>query len=118
METETAALTRELEGVAALYTSELAVVEVGRAVRRIGGDEEGYEQAERVLDACVHVEVDDEIKRNAARSETALATLDVIHLESARSIRTLLDAFVTYDLRLAAAARAAGFTAISPGRDS
>jgi predicted nucleic acid-binding protein len=118
VESETDALIRELGDVETLYTSELAVVEVGRAVRRIAGDERGYEHSQWVLDGCVEVELDDGIKHKAARSETSLATLDAIHLESALSIRTLVDAFITYDLQLAAAARMAGLPVTSPGRDS
>lgn len=117
-EPETAALSHGLVGFQALYTSELSVVEVGRAVRRVTGDERGYEQSQRVLDACAHVELDDAIKHNASRSKTALATLDAIHLESALSIQELVDAFVTYDRALEAAARDAGFTVVSPGRNS
>jgi predicted nucleic acid-binding protein len=43
-----------------------------------------------------------------------LRTLDAIHLASALAIRDELEAFVTYDSRLADAARSAGLSVISP----
>ncbi len=44
-----------------------------------------------------------------------LRTLDAIHLASALDMGADLEAFVTYDARLAAAARDAGLTVVSPG---
>jgi uncharacterized protein len=44
-----------------------------------------------------------------------LRTLDAIHLAAAASMRGTLAAFVTYDKKLAAAARQAGLPALSPG---
>jgi predicted nucleic acid-binding protein len=114
-EAETPDLRRALDPVDAIYTSELAPVEVARAVRRVAGDDRGFDKAEQVLGGCIQIELDESIKRSAARSLTALATLDAIHLESALSLRALLDEFVTYDHRLATAARNAGLDVRSPG---
>lgn len=44
-----------------------------------------------------------------------LRTLDAIHLASAAELGTDLKAFVTYDGRLAAAARSAGLPVVRPG---
>jgi predicted nucleic acid-binding protein len=117
VEAETPDLRRALDPIDAIYTSELASIEVARAVRRMAGDDRGFDKAEQVLGGCIHIELDEHIKRSAAHSRTALATLDAIHLASALSLRGLLDEFVTYDRRLAVAARTAGLTVVSPGRD-
>lgn len=44
-----------------------------------------------------------------------LRSLDAIHLASALSMGSELDALITYDVRLADAARAAGLTVVTPG---
>jgi predicted nucleic acid-binding protein len=43
-----------------------------------------------------------------------LRTLDALHLATAATIRAEIDAFLTYDKRLADAATAAGFTVATP----
>jgi predicted nucleic acid-binding protein len=43
-----------------------------------------------------------------------LRSVDAIHLASALAIRDELAALVTYDIRLAEAARAAGLTVLAP----
>ena len=80
-ERETAALTSELRDVECVYTSELARIEIGRAIRRIAGDDRAHETGEQLLDGCLEVQLDADIRRAAARSTTALATLDAVHLE-------------------------------------
>lgn len=50
----------------------------------------------------------------AALSPPALRALDAIHPASAMSIGVDLDALITYDVRLADAARAAGLTVVAP----
>jgi predicted nucleic acid-binding protein len=114
-ERETAALTSELRDVERIYTSELARIEIGRAMRRIAGDDRAHETGEQLLDGCLEVQLDADIRRAAAWSPTALATLDAVHLESARSVRAVVDSFVTYDRQLAVAALDAGFDVRSPG---
>ena len=53
-------------------------------------------------------------ERAAAVRPPGLRTLDAIHLATALELGADLDAFVTYDDRLAAAARALGLPVVSP----
>jgi predicted nucleic acid-binding protein len=50
----------------------------------------------------------------ATLEPAALRTLDAIHLASAMALTDELDAFVTYDDRLADAARSAGLPVVRP----
>lgn len=62
------------------------------------------------------IAIDAEVVRLAARvPPPVLRSLDAIHLATALRIRDDVGAFFTYDLRLAAAARAHGFDVRSPG---
>ena len=64
------------------------------------------------------VDVDPALVRIAsAVSPVGLRTLDAIHLASAIALGSALEAFVTYDRRLAKAAREAGLPVASPGVD-
>jgi predicted nucleic acid-binding protein len=90
--------------------SELAIVEVTRAARRLEAD------ASAVLDECDVVLLDAEILRAAAVLDpTALRTLDAIHLATALSLPASPDTFVAYDERLLEAARLHGLDAAAPG---
>ena len=51
----------------------------------------------------------------AAIAPSAIRTLDAIHLATALALMPELDAFVTYDDRLADAARALGLPVVRPG---
>lgn len=107
-------------------TSELALAEVLRVVRRNNHDDRGVlvdpdrlaaelAAAQDVLDGMALVTLDrDTLLRAAALDDPVVRTLDAIHLVSglewpARSVE-----FVTYDRRLAAAASGAGMSAVSP----
>jgi len=69
-----------------------------------------------LLDDLVIVGLEPEIAAAAATIEPAtLRTLDAIHLASAAALGADLEAFVTYDRRLAEAARALGMPVVSPG---
>jgi predicted nucleic acid-binding protein len=69
-----------------------------------------------VLETVVLQDLEPAIIERAARLEpSSLRTLDAIHLASALGMGVDLEAFVTYDARLAAAARGAGLTVVSPG---
>jgi predicted nucleic acid-binding protein len=57
------------------------------------------------------------IERASIIEPPRLRTLDAIHLASAMELGGDLDALVTYDVKLAAAARAAGLPVESPGKD-
>lgn len=96
-----------------VVSSALAWTEVVRAVRRSGGRPA---RAEAVLERIALVPIDDGIIRSASRLlPTALRTLDAIHLATALSLEADLAALVTYDERLAGAARGAGLEVRAPG---
>lgn len=94
-------------------SSVLLRVELGRAVARrpvvdIGVIALALDQISLLdLDAAV-------IARASTIGPPELRTLDAIHLASALELGPELEALVTYDARLAAAARAAGLSVVSP----
>jgi len=117
-EAESDALRRDLAGYRDRLTSRLATVEVPRAIARRGPESVAAagDAVERTLETVTVIELDDDVASVAAGLEPArLRSLDAIHLASALVIRDELSAFVTYDTRLAAAARAAGLTVEMPG---
>jgi predicted nucleic acid-binding protein len=92
-------------------TSRIGLVETRRVVKRVGGD---MTRASEVLASVGPIELDAAIAASAAAVDpSTLKTLDAIHLASALALYAV-DAFVTYDERLAVAARAAGLTVASP----
>jgi predicted nucleic acid-binding protein len=94
--------------------SSLVVVELGRALGRRRGLDASI--AFNVLDRLVLVDVDRRIlERAAGLAPAELRSLDAIHIASAIEVRDDIEAIVTYDARLAAAARVHGFTAVAPG---
>jgi predicted nucleic acid-binding protein len=69
-----------------------------------------------ILGSIGVVELDEDIARVAAAMGPAtLRTLDALHLATAAALASDLDAFVTYDDRLAEAARAIGLPVLRPG---
>jgi uncharacterized protein len=73
------------------------------------------EAVEAVLAGIELIELDDPIARAAGEMHPAsLRSLDAIHLASALALGDELAAFVTYDARLADAARSAGLPVIAP----
>ncbi len=99
---------------ATLVSSDLLEVELRRLAVR-----EGLEQAHvsRLLDGVALVALDRSIYRNAGFLPIPhLRTLDALHLEAA--IRLDVDAVLTYDHRLADAARSVGLEVIAPGNSA
>jgi predicted nucleic acid-binding protein len=95
-------------------TSRIGDVEVRRAVARLA--EADVARLERVLDTLSLIELDASLARTAGgRLPAGFRTLDAIHVASAQSVASQLEAFVTYDRRLADAAAAAGITVATPG---
>lgn len=95
-------------------SSALARVEVVRAVRPLG--DEAVQRARAILHRLYLLRVDDELLEDASNLKPVLLrSLDAIHLAAAWSMRGSITAFVTYDLRLGAAAVHQGFTVIAPG---
>jgi len=97
-----------------LMTCELAVAEVLRAVRRVDGD---VEVALAHLDALDQLVMDRDLMLEAGKVGPAgIRTLDAIHLTAAVAAGDELAAVVTYDDRMAKAARGLGVETLAPGR--
>ena len=97
-----------------LATSRVSVVEVGKAVARVdpAADVGG------VLALFAFVDLDSDLASLAARTGPAsLRALDAIHVAAALRLGPEVDAFVTYDMRQAEVAAAAGLRVVAPGRD-
>jgi predicted nucleic acid-binding protein len=106
-----------------LLSSELAVTEVPRAIRRAAAHDPALElellisRAGELLDAVALLPVDRAILAAAgALEEPVLRALDAIHLAAAIDLSPI-DAFVSYDERQSAAARLAGLRTVDPGAD-
>jgi predicted nucleic acid-binding protein len=119
-EPETDAL-RSFLADADLLSSELALTELPRAIRRAAADDPALElellisRAGELLDAVALLPVDRAILAAAgALDEPALRALDAIHLAAAIDLSPI-DAFVSYDERQSAAARLAGLRTVDPG---
>ncbi|MBU4215755.1 MAG: type II toxin-antitoxin system VapC family toxin [Actinobacteria bacterium] len=114
VETETAGLhtwitTHEREPV----SCDLARTELLRAVRR--GAPDRVVQARTVLDSITLMTVTTAIFEQAGRLDpTLLRSLDALQLAAALSLGDDLEGLVTYDDRLAEAARANGVAVLSP----
>lgn len=92
--------------------SRVGIIEVNRAAAR-----SWYDRAHlnAILESVEVVELNAEIARLASTVGPALLrTLDAIHLASSLTLVAGLDAFVTYDHRLADAARAVGLPVVIP----
>jgi predicted nucleic acid-binding protein len=95
-----------------VVTSRIGVIETSRASRRTEHDPE---RLRRVLDSIAVIECDAAIAdRAAAVAPPSVRTLDAIHVATALALGRTLDAFVTYDERLAEAAREAGLPVVMP----
>lgn len=93
-------------------TSLVGIIETRRAVARRAHD---ALHLERILGSVEVVGVTPRIgERAAAIAPATVRTLDAIHLATALAAMPDLDAFVTYDDRLAEAARALGLPVVSP----
>lgn len=112
-EPESAALARRLSGQL-LVGSALLVPEVSRAVRRVLGRTQDVLLAE-VLDLVDLVAVDRSVLAAAADlAPPSLRTLEAVHLASALMLGDRVDAVISYDDRLLAAARTAGLPVEQP----
>ena len=114
-EPESEALRRFLVAHEERVASGLVRVEVLRALRRThGGSPATLRRAEQVLEGIALVAVDEPILRDAAAvGPDRLRSLDAVHLATALSLDEL-EALVTYDVRLGAAAVQAGVDVASP----
>ncbi|HET9173347.1 MAG TPA: type II toxin-antitoxin system VapC family toxin [Actinospica sp.] len=107
--------TREHES---LVSSVLLEIELERALRRV--DPAALVRIPRILSGISRVELNAAVRATAgAYQDPLLRSLDAIHLATAQTIAastgTEISAFVTYDKRLIAAARAVGVHVEHPG---
>ncbi len=117
-EPETDALAAALSAEVRLVASEIAEVELLRALRRRGGDA-AAERAGRGLESVRLLPLSRHIRRRACELEPAtLRALDAIHLASALHLGELLGAVYAYDTRLIEAARGLGLRVLAPGLTS
>lgn len=95
-----------------VVTSRVGIVETRRAAARVPHDREALRV---LLASVVVVELDQRVaERAAVVGPTLLRALDAIHLATALEFGVGLGAFVTYDDRLAAAARELGLPVVRP----
>lgn len=112
-EPESTALRRYLSRRQPLVSSALARTEVARALMPSGA--EAVARGQEVLRRIELLRLNDQVLNDAGRLEPAeMRSLDAIHLASARQLGSSLRKLVTYDERMADAARAAGFSVASP----
>jgi uncharacterized protein len=115
-EPETSLLQAHLAHCEGLVVSHLATVECGRALRR-ATNKRVLQTFEQLLEAIYLVEITPAILDQAARlAPPNLRSLDAIHLATALSIDDPGLELLTYDQRLADAARAHRLRVVQPGR--
>jgi predicted nucleic acid-binding protein len=91
-------------------------VELHRALGRAGAAGAVRTRADEVLSAIVLIRLDDSVLRRASSfRDRQLRSLDALHLAAALSIGDDPEAFITYDSRLAAAARHQRLRVAHPG---
>lgn len=117
-ERESLALRDWLRSRAPLLTNRVSTIEVSRAILR--KDERDVAAGRRAmadaLTTVAIVELDAELANRAADlSPPTLRALDAIHLATALALADEVSTLVTYDARLADAARAAGLEVVAPG---
>ncbi len=111
-EPETPAMAQWFVEATYAVTSQVGVVETRRAAGRRPHD---AEHRERVLRDLEVLEFTPAVAAAAAAVQpSSIRTLDAIHLASALAIAPDLDAFITYDDRLAEAARSLGLPVVRP----
>lgn len=113
-EAESMVLAHDFARWSAVIASDVLVVEVGRIVRRLGGDAPAAWRAARRRIALVPVS--SAIRDAAVEIDpVVLRPLDAIHVATAAALGPRLDVLVAYDRRLLDAAAALGLRTDSPG---
>jgi len=114
-ERESPFLEAEILERSGLISSWLAAAELRRAVRRTGR-QSLVSRLDDLLGAVYFIELTQALLETAGELDPReLRTLDAIHLATALSVEEASLEFVTYDRRLAAAARQNGLHVLSPG---
>lgn len=112
-EPEAAALRSYLARVGPVVTSAITATELVRAVRRVNPDLEAAANA--VIDALTVASLEVGILAAAGTlAPPQMRTLDAIHVATALGLGDDIEAVVTYDARMAAAARGAGLRVEAP----
>jgi len=112
-EPESAALRRYLSRRQPLVSSATARTEVARALLPSGSA--AVSRGHQVLRGIQLLRLNDRVLSDAGRMEPAdLRSLDAIHLASAGRLGSSVKQIVTYDERMADAAKAAGWTVAAP----
>jgi uncharacterized protein len=112
-EPESAALRRFLARRQPLVSSALARTEVARALLPSGP--EAVARGEEVLRRMQLLRINDRVLSAAGNLlPPELRSLDAIHLASADQLRASVQQIVTYDERMADAARTIGWTVVAP----
>jgi predicted nucleic acid-binding protein len=112
-EPESAALSRYLRGRRPLVASALARVEVLRVSASFGP--QAQERARDVLNRFELIRINDRVLTLAGGlMPPELRSLDAIHLATASLLATTLGKVVTYDARMAEAARGLGWSVVAP----
>jgi uncharacterized protein len=115
-EAESGALVQWLSGWSDQVTSTLAQVETLRTLRRKGASRATFARADEVLAAVDAIHLDGPVLAVASTlKDPLLRSLDALHLACALSIGGVPEAFVTYDARLASAARRMKINVVAPG---
>jgi uncharacterized protein len=112
-EPESAALRRYLGSRRPLVSSALARTEVARALVPLGS--EAVQRGRDVLARVDLLRLNNRVLDSAGMlAPPDLRSLDAIHLASAQQLGSDLRGFVTYDERLASAARSRGLRVVRP----
>jgi len=97
-------------------SSVLLPIECRRIVLRAGNPSAVIDRLEQELSSVTLIRLEEPVQKLAGTiGPPRLRSLDAIHLASALSIGDHPEAFVTYDERLAEAARAVGLNVLMPG---
>ena len=109
------------------FTAEIARTELSRTIRRVNHDDQGtvldaerlraeLDQAGKLCAGLDLMPVSSRLLADAAAlPQPMMRTLDAIHIAAATALQRSLTAFVTYDKRLAAAAKELRLPVIAPG---
>jgi uncharacterized protein len=111
-EVESSVLQAYVDARSLLASCTLARVELPRAVAPHGAA--ALATSHELLTQLDLVQLDDELLDLAGELEGNLRSLDAIHVAAAMELGDGLEALITYDVRMAAAARALGLPVLAP----